>query len=115
MPVATPTLKTTMTTRPKPSPVGGGHQEPGLAKLLTWFSPAFPVGSFAYSHGLEWAVEAGDIRNEADLLAWVADLIRHGSGRTDMVLLRHAHRAADADALSTVAGSCCRPRLAHRC
>ena len=64
-----------------------------LALLLTWLSPAFPIGSFAYSHGLEWAVEAGDVINEATLGAWIADVLDHGGGRSDVILLRHAHRA----------------------
>ena len=38
--------------------------------LTLWLSPAFPVGAFAYSHGLEWAAEAGDVRDEATLVAW---------------------------------------------
>src|ERR1700729_2130574 len=41
--------------------------------LLIWLSPAFPVGAFAYSHGLEWAVEAGDVTNAATLRDWLAD------------------------------------------
>jgi len=57
-------------------------------KLLAWLSPAFPTGAFAYSHGLEWAVEAGDIHNEATLRAWVEDVLRFGSGRSDAILLR---------------------------
>ena len=74
-----------------------------LTKLLTWLSPAFPTGAYAYSHGLEWAVEAGDVRNEADLLAWLNDVLRHGSGRADAILLRHAHAARDLDALAAIA------------
>ena len=75
----------------------------GLVRLLTWLSPGFPTGAFAYSHGLEWAVEAGDIGAEADLAGWIDAVLRHGSGRSDAILLRHAHRAADADALAEVA------------
>ncbi|WP_277813995.1 urease accessory protein UreF, partial [Acidisphaera rubrifaciens] len=63
--------------------------------LHAWLSPAFPVGAFAYSHGLEWAVEAGDIRDEASALAWLRDVLRHGTGRTDAILLRHAIAAHD--------------------
>ncbi len=74
-----------------------------LTKLLTWLSPAFPTGAFAYSHGLEWAVEASDVTDEATLLAWLEDVLRHGAGRTDAILLRHAHRAADPAALAAVA------------
>jgi urease accessory protein len=63
-----------------------------LLRLLTWLSPAFPTGGFAYSHGIEWAVEAGDITDEESLKAWLGDVIAHGSGRNDLILLRHAHR-----------------------
>ena len=74
-----------------------------LVRLLTWLSPAFPTGAYAYSHGLEWAVEAGDIGDEAGLLRWLDTVLRHGSGRSDAVLLRHAHRCTSADALVEIA------------
>lgn len=73
--------------------------------LLAWLSPAFPVGAYAYSHGLEWAVEAGDVRDEPSLEAWLRSLLIDGVGRSDGILLAHAHRAATArnpDALSAV-------------
>ena len=63
-------------------------------RLLAWLSPAFPTGGFAYSHGIEWAVEAREIADTDTLFAWVADILTHGTGRTDAILLRHAHRAA---------------------
>ena len=65
-----------------------------LARLLVFSSPAFPTGGFAYSHGLEWAVEAGDVRNEATLRCWLATLLCDGAGWSDAILLRHAFRAA---------------------
>ena len=68
-----------------------------LARLLTWLSPAFPTGGFAYSHGLEWSVEAGDVTDETTLRDWVADVLSHGSGRSDTILLRHAHRVSPDD------------------
>ena len=74
-----------------------------LLKLLTWLSPAFPTGGFAYSHGLEWAVEAGDVTSEATLLPWLADVLEHGAGHSDSILLRHAYRADDLEALGVVA------------
>jgi urease accessory protein len=77
--------------------------EDGFLRLLTWLSPAFPTGGFAYSHGLEWAVESGDARSTAGLIGWLVDILEQGSGRTDAILLRHAHRAArDEDALTEV-------------
>ena len=75
----------------------------GLLRLLAWLSPAFPTGGFAWSHGIEWAVEAGDVRDADSLRDWLGDLLVHGAGRNDAILLRHAHRAAaDPDALAAV-------------
>ena len=80
----------------------------GLLRLMAWLSPAFPTGAFAYSHGLEWAVEAGDVVNEADTLAWLTDVMAIGTGRNDTILLRHAHRsAADAATLQDIADLAC--------
>jgi urease accessory protein len=61
--------------------------------LLAWFSPGFPVGAFAYSHGLEWAVERGWVRDRATLTEWLRDLLVHGAMRNDMILLAEASRA----------------------
>jgi urease accessory protein len=65
-----------------------------LRKLLAWLSPSFPVGGFSYSHGLEWAIEDGTVRNTIDLEKWLADILRHGTGWTDAVLFCQAYRAA---------------------
>lgn len=63
---------------------------------MVWLSPAFPVGSFAYSHGIEWAVETGDIKDAVTCEAWVRDLLEYGGGWSDAVLLACAHRAVAA-------------------
>ena len=65
-------------------------------KLQLWLSPAFPVGSFAYSHGLEQAVEAGDVHDASTLTAWLRDLLGHGSIRSDTLLAGAAWRAGAA-------------------
>ncbi len=65
-----------------------------LYRLMTWLSPAFPVGAFSYSSGIEWAVEAGDIGDAASLRDWLAAMLADGSGFCDGVLLAHTHRAA---------------------
>jgi urease accessory protein len=70
-----------------------------LLRLLTWLSPAFPTGGFAYSHGLEWAVEAGDVHDEASLTGWMEDTLRLGALWSDAILLRLAHRGEDVAAL----------------
>jgi urease accessory protein len=64
--------------------------------LFIWLSPAFPVGAFAYSHGLEWAVEAGDIVDARSLQGWLADLLEFGAPRSDAILFSAAFRAAAA-------------------
>jgi urease accessory protein len=65
----------------------------GVSRLLTWLSPAFPTGAFAYSHGLEWAIETHEISDGDSLRDWLEIVVAHGTGRADTILLRHAHRA----------------------
>jgi urease accessory protein len=69
-------------------------------QLLSWLSPAFPVGAFAYSHGIEFAVENGDITDAATLRQWLEGIVRYGSGRIDADLFIMAWRAADEEALT---------------
>jgi urease accessory protein len=73
---------------------------------MVWLSPAFPVGSFAYSHGLERAEEDGEIRDAESLRDWLADLLELGAARNDAILFTAAYRAAaagDEGALAEVA------------
>ncbi len=65
-----------------------------LLRLQSWFSPAFPIGAFSYSHGLEWAVEEGGVTDRGSLVAWLEADLRHGSGRTDAMFFAAAWRAA---------------------
>lgn len=67
-----------------------------LACLLQLASPALPVGAYAYSQGLEWAVESGTVRNEADALAWIGDLLQWNMGRFEVPLLGQMLRACHA-------------------
>jgi urease accessory protein len=59
-------------------------------------SPAYPVGAFSYSAGIEWAVEAGDIKDATTLRDWLNVMIGNGAGFADAVLFRHAHDAITA-------------------
>src|SRR5262245_6165699 len=88
---------------PTPSPAGGGEEGgAGDARttpiheplLLIWFSPAFPIGAFAYSHGLERAAEMGAVKDRSSLEAWLLDLLEHGALRNDLILLALAWQAA---------------------
>jgi urease accessory protein len=72
----------------------------GPEDLLTigqWLSPAFPTGSFAYSHGLEQAIRDGQLAGPDGLSDWLADMLLHGAGRQDAILLHRAARTAAAD------------------
>jgi urease accessory protein len=64
-----------------------------LLKLLAWLSPSFPVGAFAYSHGLETAIEDGLVRDRATLEGWIADLVASGGPRADATFLAHVWQA----------------------
>jgi len=77
----------------EPRRVGGA---PELLKLLTFLSPAFPVGAFSYSHGLEWRIDCGAIRGAEALRVWLVDLLEVGSAWNDAVLFAETHRAAGA-------------------
>ena len=73
-----------------------GTEAPTLARLMIWLSPAYPVGGFSYSHGLEWMVEAGRVRDAAMLADWIEDVLHHGAGRSDAILLAETWRAVSA-------------------
>ena len=75
-----------------------------LLTLMQWLSPAFPVGGYAYSHGLEAAIVAGEVRSGAEVEGWLRDILRFGSGHLDACLLAQAlHPAADHAALTDLA------------
>jgi urease accessory protein len=76
--------------------IGPAEPDPALLPLMLWLSPTFPVGSFAYSHGLEWAVESGDIFDARSLGGWLVDLLTFGAPRSDAILFADAFRAAEA-------------------
>jgi urease accessory protein len=88
------------TSNPAPADVSGemdAGEAAALYRLMTWLSPSFPVGAFAYSSGIEWAVEAGDISDAASLRDWLASMLADGGGFCDGVFLAHTHRAAWSD------------------
>jgi len=77
------------------------HEQPaydadGAQLLRIWLSPSFPVGSYAYSHGLEAAIARGFVANADELTDWIAALIEQGSLRNDLILIGEAWRATQA-------------------
>jgi urease accessory protein len=66
-------------------------------RLQSWLSPAFPIGAYSYSHGLEWAVEAGMVRDRASLIDWLDADLRFGSGRNEGIFFCESWRLASND------------------
>lgn len=78
------------------------------ARLLTltqWLSPAYPLGSFAYSHGLEAACAQGRVSDAASLEAWLRDVVTAGSGHMDAIWIARAHGGEEPLALNALATS----------
>lgn len=67
---------------------------PALYRLLTFMSPAFPIGAFTYSHGLEQVIDQGGVTDTGELKAWLEDVLNFGAGRSDAILLKETYRAA---------------------
>jgi urease accessory protein len=63
-----------------------GIENSQLLLLLNWMSPAFPIGAYAYSHGLEWAIESGQVKTAQQVEDWIRDVITRGSGWNDAIL-----------------------------
>ncbi|MBE1283288.1 MAG: urease accessory protein UreF [Rhodobacteraceae bacterium] len=73
-----------------------------ILTLTQWLSPAYPVGGFAYSHGLEAAIDAGAVTGSQDTEAWISDALEHGSGWNDALFLVSAYNALDQDDLIAI-------------
>jgi len=85
---------------------GDAHRDADVVRLMAWLSPSFPVGAYTYSHGIEYAIEAGLVSDRETLTAWIAHILTHGSGRSDAILARAADdavTAGDVDLFSEVA------------
>jgi urease accessory protein len=82
-------------TPPAPAAPVSGVEGCGLpaVTLMAWLSPSFPVGSFAFSHGLEWAAEVGDVKDVASVTSWIGALLDSGGPNNDAILLAVAWRA----------------------
>ncbi len=88
-----PTITITITGTIIITMTDASRRDAALYRLLAWMSPSFPVGAFTYSHGLEWAVEEGAVADAQSLRAWISDVMRYGSGRSDAILLARVHEA----------------------
>jgi urease accessory protein len=76
-----------------------------LLMLLNWMSPTFPIGSFAYSHGLEQVIVDGRVTTQHDVESWIADVLQNGSGWNDAVLFAQCWSGNPNDLALALAGS----------
>jgi urease accessory protein len=68
------------------------HSPRSFLRLQSWLSPSFPNGAYSYSHGLEWAAEAGYIHDRSSLVDWLEADLCHGSGRNEAIFFGEAYR-----------------------
>ena len=75
--------------------------------VMQWMSPAFPIGGFAYSHGLEWAIDKDHVSNGEKLQKWITDLLEYGSLRTDAIFISLILRGHDAKKMNELSMALC--------
>jgi urease accessory protein len=95
-------ITTTPTVTGQGTPMTDGLSLPALYRLQAFLSPAFPIGAFTYSHGLEQVIEQGAVTNAVELTSWLEDILRFGAGRGDAILLKESFRAAEKGDRATI-------------
>lgn len=65
-----------------------------LIQAMHLFSPSLPIGAFAFSQGLEAAIESGRVHDSETLTAWCRGVMRHSLSTLDGHYARLAYRAA---------------------
>ncbi len=70
------------------------ESSPALYRLLTWLSPAYPVGAFAYSQGLEAVIARNLVTDRTSTQDWLTDSLTAGSLWSDAVIFARAYEAA---------------------
>jgi urease accessory protein len=83
----------------------GATDQAAFLMLLNWMSPTFPIGSFAYSHGLEQAIADGRLSTQDDVADWISELLRHGSGWNDAVMFAQCWHGNPNEIALALAGS----------
>ena len=78
-----------------------------LITVMQWMSPAFPIGAFTYSHGLEWAINKDHVSNGEKLQKWITDLLEYGSLRTDAIFISLILRGHDAKKMNELSIALC--------
>lgn len=88
-----PTVVATLTLTVIPTAMISKDQK--LIRLLQLVSPSLPTGSFSYSQGLEWAVEAGWVHDAESLKEWLSESMRLSLAEVDIPLLTFLCKACN--------------------
>ena len=83
------------------------HTDLKFMTIMQWMSPAFPIGAFAYSHGLEWAIDKDHVSNGEKLQKWITDLLEYGSLRTDAIFISLILRGHDVRKMNELSMALC--------
>ena len=83
------------------------HTDLKFMTVMQWMSPAFPIGAFAYSHGLEWAIDKDHVSNGEKLQKWITDLLEYGSLRTDAIFISLILRGHDVMKMNELSMALC--------
>ena len=83
------------------------HTDLKFMTVMQWMSPAFPIGAFAYSHGLEWAIDKDHVSNGEKLQKWITDLLEYGSLRTDAIFISLILRGHDVRKMNELSMALC--------
>lgn len=84
------------------APLGTPMISADYLRAVQYLSPAFPIGSFAYSQGLEMAISARSVTDSQSLQDWISAQLRHGSAYMDAIFIAHA-RSGNCDDLADLA------------
>jgi urease accessory protein len=91
-----------ITADPPAAPEQLAHGASQLRRLLHLASPALPIGAFHFSQGLEYAVEAGWVRDEPGALEWIGGIADGSLATLDLPVLARLHAAWRCDDLAGV-------------
>lgn len=76
-----------------------------LQILQIWFSSSFPIGSYAYSHGLEALIDGNKIINRNDVREYLEALLFYGTLRNDYIFLKSVFKGEEINDLILASAS----------
>ncbi|KHT65009.1 urease accessory protein UreF [Photobacterium gaetbulicola] len=82
---------------------GLGDSQFATYRLFQLISPSLPIGGFTYSQGLEWAVEAGWVKDRATMVLWLENQLRCSVATLELPLIDRFYQAVESKDLQGIA------------